>query len=181
MLFPLLYIISFFIAVFPHPCPYDCTCYRSPWNRINIFDCQNKGLTSLPETVLPNTDWLLLSGNSLESLNKAPDYLNNITFLNFSSNNIEYIEENVIKAISKSAMRVDIRGNKLKTLPRGIKSMNGSSQLWISDNPYECNCDTLWMKDWLIDSKNVKDKYNVICSTGKITIITIITVELSTF
>ena len=65
-------------------------------------------------------------------------------------------------------MYVDIRGNKLKTLPRAITSMNGSTKLWISDNPYECNCDTLWMKDWLIDNKNVQDKYSVVCSTGNL-------------
>ena len=134
---------------------------------MNIFDCRNKGLTSLPETVLEDTDWLLLSGNSLKSLTEAPDYLNNITVLNLSSSNIQYIEEKVIKVISKSVMRVDIRGNKLKTLPRAITSLNASTKLWISDNPYECNCDTLWMKDWLIDTKNVQDKYNVVCSTGK--------------
>ena len=121
----------------------------------------------MPDTVLEDTDWLLLSGNSLGSLNKAPDYLNNITLLNLSSSNIEYIEEKVIKVIPKSGMRVDIRGNKLKTLPRAIASMNGSTKLWISDNPYDCNCDTLWMKNWLINNKNVQDKYNVVCSTGK--------------
>ena len=88
--------------------------------------------------MLEDTDQLLLPGNNLGSLDKAPDYLNNVTLLNFSSNNIEYIEEKVMKAISKSVMYVDIRGNKLKTLPRAITSMNGSIKLWISDNPYEC-------------------------------------------
>ena len=117
--------------------------------------------------MLEETDWLLMSGNSLGSLTETPDYLNNITFLNLSSSNIQYIEEKVIKVISKSVMRVDIRGNKLKSLPLAITSMNGSTKLWISDNPYECNCDTLWMKDWLIENKNVQDKYNVVCSTGK--------------
>ena len=118
--------------------------------------------------MLEDTDQLFLPGNNLGSLDKASDYLNNVTLLNFSSNNIEYIEEKVIKAISKSVMYVDIRDNKLKTLPRAITSMNGSIKLWISDNPYECSCDTLWMKDWLIDNGNVQDKYNVVCSTGKL-------------
>ena len=62
---------------------------------------------------------------------------------------------------------MDIRGNKLTTLPRAIVNIRGSSKLWISDNPYDCNCDTLWMKDWLIDAENVQDKYNAICATGK--------------
>ena len=159
--------LCFLSAVFPRPCPHNCTCHRSPWEKVNIFDCQNKSLTSLPETVLQDTDWLLLSGNNLGSLNEVSDYLNNVTLLNFSSNYIEYIEEKVIKVISKSEMRVDIRGNKLKFLPRAITDMKSSTKLWISDNPYDCSCDTLWMKDSLINNKNVQDKYNVVCSTGK--------------
>ena len=166
-----MYPIGFLSAVFPRPCPHNCNCHRSPWEKVNIFDCRNKGLKSLLKTVLEDTDRLLLSGNSLGSLTEAPDYLNNITLLNFSSNNIEYIEEKVVKVISKSAMGVDIRGNKLKSLPRAITNMKSSTKLWISDNPYDCNCDTLWMKDWLIDNKNVQDKYNVVCSTGKLNLL----------
>ena len=38
------------------------------------------------------------------------------------------------------------------------------TNLWLSNNPYECNCDMLWMKDWLVDTGNVMDKENVTCS-----------------
>ena len=118
--------------------------------------------------MLEDTDWLLLSGNNLRSLWKAPDYLKNITLLDLSSSKIEEIDETVMEVILENVQSLDIRGNKIQTLPRTIANINGSSELWISGNPYECNCDMIWMKDWLVDSKNVMDKINVKCSSNKI-------------
>ena len=157
-----------YVAVLPQTCLHNCTCHRSPYDGVNIFDCRNKGLTSFPDTILKDTDWLLLSGNNLGSLNKAPDYLNTITLLNLSSSNIKEIDRKVIKVIIKSVNYLDIRGNNLKTLPRTIKNANNSSKLWISENPYECNCDMIWMKDWLMDT-DIQDKDNVTCLSGETT------------
>ena len=100
-------------------------------------------------------------------MNKAPNYLNNITLLDLSSSNITDIDEKVMEVIITNVKHLNIKKNRLKTLPRTTANVNGTSVLMISDNPYECNCDMLWMKDWLIDSPDVQDKDNVICSTGK--------------
>ena len=75
--------------VLPQPCLHNCSCHRSPYDRVNIFDCRNKHLTRLPKTVLKDTDWLLLSGNTFGSLNEAPDYLKNITLLDLSSSYLQ--------------------------------------------------------------------------------------------
>ena len=135
---------------------------------MNIFNCRSKSLTSIPETVLQNTDWLLLSGNSLGSLNKSPGYLENITLLDLSTSEITEIDEAVMEVIVKNVKHLDIRGNNLKNLPQIIKNVPAENKLWISGNPYECNCDTLWMKDWLMDTRNVMDKDNVTCSKNKV-------------
>ena len=154
-------------VVVPQPCLHNCTCHRSPYDGVNIFDCQNKGLTSLPETVLEDTDHLLLSGNNLGSFNKAPDYLKNITLLYLRSSNIREIDEKVMKLIIKNVKYLDIRGNYLKKIPQIITKANNISELWISDNPFECNCDMFWMKDWLMGTRNVQDKDNVTCLQNK--------------
>ena len=116
--------------------------------------------------MLKDTDWLLLSGNTFGSLNEAPDYLKNITLLDLSSSYITDIDETVMEVIVKCVKHLNIRGNNLKSLPQTIKNVATDSKFWISRNMYECNCDTLWMKDWLIDNKNVQDGNNVTC-TGK--------------
>ena len=124
-------------------------------------------MRGLPETVLKDTDWLLLSGNNLWSLNKVPDYLKNITLLNISSSNIKDIDEKVMEVILHNMESLDIQKNKLKTLPKSIVEGNNTNKLWLSDNPYECNCDMIWMKDWLVGAKNVVDKEKIMCSVGK--------------
>ena len=129
-----------------------------------MFDCQQKGLKSLPKTVLQDTDWLLLSGNNLGSLNEVPDYISSITMFNFSSNNIREIDETVMEVIMHNVKSFDIRKNQLKTLPKSVTKSNITNKLWISDNPYECNCDMIWMKDWLTNTENVMDKKDVTCS-----------------
>ena len=136
--------------------------------RANILNCQNQTLNTLPATVLQKTDWLLMSGNNLGIINKAPVYLENITLLNLSSNNIHEIDETVMKIIVHNIKSLDIRQNKLKTLPESIAKANKTIRLWVSNNPYECNCDMIWMKDWLIDAENVQDKENVTCSGSKL-------------
>ena len=118
--------------------------------------------------MLQDTDWLLLSGNNLGSLNKVPDYLKNITLLDLSSSYITEIDETLMKVIVRSVKHLDIRGNNLKEIPQTITKANNITKLWISNNPYECNCDMMWMKDWLIDAENVTDKKNVTCSSNKI-------------
>ena len=153
-------------TVVPQPCLQNCTCHRSPWDKVNIFDCRNKGLTSFPESVLNDTDWLLLSGNNLGSLNKVSDYLRNITLLNISSCNITDIDEKVMAVIIKDARGLDIRGNNLKILPKTITNATNVSKLWISENPYEC-CDVLWMTDWFQITSSVQDVKSVTCSNGK--------------
>ena len=104
------------------------------------------------------------------SLDKAPHYLRHITSLNLSSSNIREIDETLLSVIIKNVKHLDIRGNNLKEIPQTITKGNIFSEFWISDNPFDCNCDMMWMKDWLVGqgAKNVADKDNVTCSGGKL-------------
>ena len=118
--------------------------------------------------MLQDTDCFLLSGNNLGSLNKAPDYLENISLLNLSSSNITEIDAKTMAIMIKYIRHLDIRRNNLRDLPQTIKMINGINELYISENPYQCNCDTLWMKDWLTNASYVTDRDNVTCSNGKL-------------
>ena len=141
----------------------NCTCYRSPWLKVNIFKCHNKGLTKIPDSVVMDTDWLILSGNNFGSINNYTEYLNTITLLNLSSSNIDYIDDIVMESILQNVKQFDIRKNKLTKLPKSIVKASRDTKLWISGNPYECSCDMLWMRDWLLSSNSVIDKENVTC------------------
>ena len=73
----------------------------------------------------------------------------------------------VMEVLMHNVKSFDIRKNNLKMLPKSIMKAN-KPKLWISDNPYECGCNMLWMKNWLIDAGNVMDKKNVTCSGSQV-------------
>ena len=115
-----------------------------------------------------DTDWLLFSGNNLGILNQQFDYTSNLVLLNISSSDVTSIGETAMETIVNNIKTFDIRRNKLKTLPKTITKVPKGNNLWISDNPYECHCDMIWMKDWLLNTQSVMDKENVTCSGGKV-------------
>ena len=73
-----------------------------------------------------------------------------------------------MKIMIRGVKSLDITRNNLLSLPQTIGNVNGTIRLRISNNPYECTCDTLWMKNWLMNTKNVVDKDNVTCSTSEV-------------
>ena len=77
------------------------------------------------------------------------------------------IDKGVIKVITKTIKYLDISNNKLQYLPEEIQDIKNFTKLWISNNAFACNCDMLWMRDWLIDAANVIDKEHVKCHSGK--------------
>ena len=135
---------------------------------MNIFNCESKNLTNLPETVVKNTDWLLVAGNNLGDVLTVESYMPTITFLNMSSCKVRSISDDVIKVLVANLKFLDITKNNLKSLPRAIERATNVTELWISQNPYECNCDMIWMRDWLTGATTVMDKANVRCASGKL-------------
>ena len=68
----------------------------------------------------------------------------------------------------KNTRLIDLGNNSLKYLPKAINSdRNRSVFFFISGNPYECNCDMLWMRDWLLTDGTVFDTPYVKCGNGK--------------
>ena len=130
------------------------------------MDCHSKKLTALPKTILPNTDWLILSGNNLGVIQTAQSYLNKITHLDLSSSNLKEISDQVLNAKMTNIRYIDISNNNLKELPSSVASMINLTELRISGNPYDCNCDMMWMRDWLVEATNVMDKEGIKCVTG---------------
>ena len=162
-----LHIQFFYFPVIPKPCYSGCYCYYSPTQKVNIFDCNNKNLTSLPDRALKNTDWLQAKGNKLGNIDKVKKYMEDITFFDLRFNEINTITDDVMKSMLKNSKYFTISNNNIKILPRAVTTAKNNTELYISGNPYECNCNMMWMRDWLVRTTNVRDKRNVTCATGK--------------
>ena len=71
----------------------------------------------------------------------------------------------------KHIVWLDLSQNLLSEISPRI--MNGHfEKIWLSGNRFDCNCDMLWMADWLANTTSpsgghlVKDYKKVICRTG---------------
>ncbi|XP_046581970.1 protein toll-like [Haliotis rubra] len=128
-------------------CPADCKCQDRPHDGYILVDCSRSGeYTDLPQTVPSGPLFLQMSHNKISSLSHR-DYLQNITRLDVSSNNILLLKNSFLEKVPRLE-HIDIRNNSLKTLPPKIQTFRVSSVMF-SGNPLVCSCDTIWINDWI--------------------------------
>ncbi|KAJ0029019.1 hypothetical protein NQD34_004016 [Periophthalmus magnuspinnatus] len=85
---------------FEHHCPTLCRCEIRPWfspNSVYVeattVDCNDLGLSLLPDGLPLETQVLLLQTNNIVKLENTLDYLENITEIDLSQNNITSLDE----------------------------------------------------------------------------------------
>ena len=141
-----------------------------------MADCSNSGLIDIPNSLPKHTDWLILPGNNLTSLNvsstQTVEILRYLTKLDLHSNKIENVSSNVLDVFTKNnhLLNLDLSKNELKSMPENIKNLSSLQTLKISDNRFKCSCDNIWMKDWFLNETDLIDDYeNVLCqmTSGK--------------
>ncbi|KAE8296610.1 Leucine-rich repeat neuronal protein 3 Neuronal leucine-rich repeat protein 3 [Larimichthys crocea] len=81
-------------------CPALCQCEIRPWfSPSSIYteavtvDCNDLGLSALPERLPSETQVLLLQTNNIVNVEKTLDYLANITEIDLSQNNISSVSD----------------------------------------------------------------------------------------
>ncbi|XP_052791930.1 leucine-rich repeat and fibronectin type III domain-containing protein 1-like protein [Mya arenaria] len=73
--------------------------------------------------------------------------LRHLKVLKLQMNNIKKIHQNVILNIP-SLQTLDINGNKLRGIPVELKSkFQSMTQIHISENPLQCNCQLIWLRE----------------------------------
>ena len=158
----------------PVPCLNNCRCYYSQDFRVNVYDCsQGNGF---PASVPKNTDWLLCSNSRIHSLPDNISYLQNITKMNVSSNDLHTIPQNTLTGLVNSGelKMLDISNNAFSSLPKELQHSENLKVVYIANNPINCNCDMLWLISWMNKflpdgTRIVRDYEKAKCSnTGKL-------------
>ena len=126
-------------------------------------------MVKLPSTVPEGTNWLDASYNYLNELCDSPSYLRNVSSLNFRHNRIGRVCDNVLRAWKLGNLQVlDLSANSITALPTKLSILSSLKRLWLSGNPYVCDCTTMWMKDWVTfmtsyQNHVVQDIYDIFC------------------
>ncbi len=124
-------------------------------------------MTLLPKQVLPQTQQLIMTGNYLGIIESITQELAGIKHWGLQENKIIYVEENALKILLLNANILILSKNKMNKISSLFQSQNTKTKLWLGHNPYDCNCDMMWMRDWLQNATNVMDKENITCTGGK--------------
>ncbi|XP_020299941.1 uncharacterized protein LOC109863792 isoform X2 [Pseudomyrmex gracilis] len=104
-----------------------------------------------------------LSGGDLRTIRSGSFRgLSNLRSLNLTDNRIEYLELGSVEGLTH-LRSLKLRKNAIRQLPAALARLKNLKHLDIHDNPLECNCATLNVRDLLIRKKNVSFK-NVLCA-----------------
>ncbi|KAH3837043.1 protein toll-like [Dreissena polymorpha] len=145
-------------------CPTGCLCEDRPHNDTYFVNCTGAGLIELPQIPTNNASKieLFLDDNFIQTLSNV-SYLERVYNISLRNNRISILEPEILKQLV-TAKKVDLRNNKLKSVPREIKKFESVS---ISGNPLECDCDSMWLKQWMeIDTANADPSLSCEAPTG---------------
>ena len=133
-----------------------------------MADCSNLGLIEIPENLPNYTDWLIVPGNNISSLDQRAPFLPYITRLDISRNRLNNISHEFTDLFMCTRLSfLDISSNNLVSLPRSIMNISSLRNLRLTGNSFQCNCESLWMKHWLNNSNIIENSTNIKCTMSK--------------
>uniref|UniRef100_UPI00358EC419 leucine-rich repeat neuronal protein 1 n=1 Tax=Myxine glutinosa TaxID=7769 RepID=UPI00358EC419 len=122
-------------------CPEHCVCEVRPWftpqstyREAPTVDCNDQGLTDIPDDLLPATEVLLLQGNSIASVRREAVKLVNLTDLDLSQNNFTVVAD-LGRANLSHLVTLHLEENRISELPEGcLKDLKGLQELYLNHN-----------------------------------------------
>lgn len=152
-------------------CPVGCTCILSIALNMTTISCdEDYHVSELPEHLpLSEKIVLIISSRYLSRLSPRP-YLANVTLLDLSNSGLTHIDAGVLPQL-ENISDVFLHDNSLKYLPIEITRLNFTNlrKLTIHNNPFMCDCHTVWLKTWIEDenvASYITDQNKIMCGDG---------------
>ncbi|GAB1602427.1 uncharacterized protein LOC115212225 [Argonauta hians] len=120
-----------------------------------------KGLTSLE---IIDLSYNKIEGHLSEELFKKNIHLKKIYL---SGNRITAWGNDTFKSVNLTLQQLDVSNNYISTINSGsLKYINRKKKFNISMNPFACNCELRWFRNWLSNSKaEILNKEDMICNS----------------
>ena len=156
-----------FVVEYPKSCSQECRCYTDRQARTLVGDCSRSGLAQIPPSLPDDLDWLILFKNNITDFGKnfrELPFLHHISTLDVRENVLMKISPDFIELFINSSKlaSLDISSNKLATLPMNIRNITSLNNLSLSGNNFICNCDNIWMKDWILNKSQIIHNYKIV-------------------
>ncbi|KAM9312166.1 platelet glycoprotein Ib alpha chain [Gastrophryne carolinensis] len=122
-------------------------------SRLTNLDLSNNQIATIPDSAfkgLGNLKILNLKKNKINSLpEQVFDSLDNLNLLDLSYNQLQQLPEHLISNLGHLE-KFYLNGNKLKHVPEGFfDNPKNLLYVYLDDNPWVCNCDLIYFKDWV--------------------------------
>ena len=117
-------------------------------------------LKEMPGTVLLGTNQFILKNNKIRKLCKFFEHITDLQIIDFRNNNISSVCETF--------------ANKVREGRNATSPWNQLDEIWLSGNPFHCNCSMTWMVGWLnnFTTSNgehvIVDYENFTCKSGMV-------------
>ncbi len=162
------------ITVTPVTCKDGCECYYDQQYSANAYRCREMNLTQLPANLPNKTNWVIVQNNTINEICGEYRYDKTVTLLDISWNKVNRICSAFIASLieDQSLLTLDVSNNNLSSLPMTIEGSEYLEDIQISKNPFMCNCEMLWMIEWLANATSpsgshlVSDYQDVTCGSG---------------
>ncbi|XP_033759702.1 protein toll-like [Pecten maximus] len=144
-------------------CPVNCLCYERTSSHVIIVDCRDTDMMSLPLSLPEGVLDLWFQRNNITRI-ETRNYLPRVRTLSLTSNQINQVDRDAVLQLN-IIENIHLSSNNLIGLPEQIQYLH-LTELTITDNPFSCDCHSLWMRSWVERNKDVVlDSSVVTCNT----------------
>ncbi|KAL1479842.1 hypothetical protein MTO96_034768 [Rhipicephalus appendiculatus] len=115
---------------------------------------------------LEGTGLLDLRGNGIETLdNTVKTAAPELKILSLKNNALKNLS---VLSLPERLLILDLRGNNLERLPHSLLTERNLTALWLSDNPFVCDCDDYLLRRWIqVHGDTIKDIHDVVCAKSR--------------
>eukprot|EP00057_Strongylocentrotus_purpuratus_P026347 XP_011680821.1 PREDICTED: toll-like receptor 4 [Strongylocentrotus purpuratus] len=138
--------------------------------KLSLETCHISGLHPLAFTGLESLRVLNLRGNMIQQLNfDIFKMLDQVTIINLDGNLLTYLDEQLFSNNPRLTTLL-LSNNRFTRLNQTTFEPIKSSLLSLdfSSNPFSCNCDIRWFRDWMIGHIVVIDEDRTVCSLASL-------------
>ncbi|XP_045214834.1 slit homolog 3 protein-like [Mercenaria mercenaria] len=152
-------------------CPDSCTCMKTIAIDLISVDCNDQYHADDLPTTCPDADKININIKS-DNVTRISyrGYLCNVTIFDVSQCAIADVDPTIADVLAGARnSSIYLHDNNLETIPKTFQNFNFSEGqvLTIDGNPFNCDCHTLWMKQWLLLNKNhIYHQNKILCATG---------------
>ncbi len=156
--------------------PSQCLCHHDEEKDTNTLNCSFAGLNLLPRSIPDPTETADLRWNDIRTLAHYPTSFGTVNWLDLEGNGIASVSGTFITQICQhgNIRTLKLSKNAIQFLPKEMPCLKMLRELWLQENLFVCNCEMMWMVQWLNNfilpsQKHIVVKYQELtCNNGKL-------------